>query len=756
MWYATRASGYTALLLLSATVAVGLVTSMRRSGRNWPKFVVQSVHRDLSLLVVVFLVVHIATSVLDPFAKLTVLDAVVPFIASYRPLWLGLGVVSIELLIAITATSLVRHRLSWRAWRVVHMLAYISWPIAVIHGIGTGTDTKSVWALLLVTACVAAVIGALVWRLAQVGPPFKALGWVGIAAGLSGTGVLIAWMAIGPLQPGWAKAAGTPADLLAGATTHTVSSSPSPSPGALAVGLDDAVRGVLARSQASVTATMVDTRDASAQGCRCRECRRFRTPLDVPRRDIALRRACVDRHQRSDRAVRNRERHAATRHERYGDQRHAHNAPGAGGTVMAAVNAMQRLIPDVRDVEDLDAHLASFGPRPAVEPTALLQALDDSGLRGRGGADFPTGTKWRAVSNHTQGANAVVIANAAEREPASDKDRTLIALRPHLVLDGLEHAAETVGARRAIVYTSRADDETRRILQTAIAERRRSVDTRVFIEVVSGPNRYVAGEETALIARVSGRLARPHVVPPRPYQSGVDGKPTLVQNVETLAHAALIARRGAAWFRSAGTARTPGTMLLSVMGVVGGPEVLEADGTETIGGIVERAGGVVGEPSAVLIGGYSGRWVTAPAIWNVPVDRDALRAAGASIGAGVIAVLPADACGVSETDRVLTYLAKESAKQCGPCQFGLAALADTFHRVSTGRARPAALDQLTRWSADVLGRGACRHPDGTSQFVLSAVKVFGADLRSHLRNGACRYSDRSPLLPIPETEAGWW
>jgi methionine sulfoxide reductase heme-binding subunit len=225
MWYATRASGYTALLLLSATVAVGLVTSMRRSGRAWPRFVVQSVHRDLSLLVVVFLLVHIVTSVLDPFAKLSVLDAVVPFIASYRPLWLGLGVVSLELLIAITATSLVRHRLSWRVWRIVHMLAYISWPIAVIHGIGTGTDTKSVWALLLVTVCVTVVIGALVWRLAQVASPFKALGWVGIAAGLAGTGVLIAWMAIGPLQPGWAKAAGTPADLLAG-----VSTTPSPMP----------------------------------------------------------------------------------------------------------------------------------------------------------------------------------------------------------------------------------------------------------------------------------------------------------------------------------------------------------------------------------------------------------------------------------------------------------------------------------------------------------------------------------------------
>ncbi len=259
MWYATRASGYTSLLLLSATVVIGLVTSMRTSTREWPKFVVQSVHRDLSLLVVFFLLVHIVTSVLDPFAKLTVVDAVVPFVASYRPLWLGLGVVSIELLIAITATSLLRHRLSWKAWRIVHLLAYISWPIAVVHGIGTGTDTKSVWALLLVTVCVIGVIGTLVWRLSHIGPQRRPLGWVGIVAGLAGTLALIAWMAIGPLQPGWAKAAGTPADLLAGSTRSA--SAPTPIPSALAVGIDDAVRGTIARSSSSVTATMVDTRD---------------------------------------------------------------------------------------------------------------------------------------------------------------------------------------------------------------------------------------------------------------------------------------------------------------------------------------------------------------------------------------------------------------------------------------------------------------------------------------------------------------
>jgi methionine sulfoxide reductase heme-binding subunit len=262
MWYATRASGYTALVLLSASVVLGVLTAARESRREWPRFVVQSLHRNLSLLVGVFLVIHILTSVIDPFAKLNFLDAFVPFIASYRPLWLGLGVVGFELLIAITATSLVRHRLSWRSWRFVHLFAYASWPVAVIHGIGTGTDTKLLWALLLVAVCVLAVIAALVWRLATAGPRFTALRLVGIAGSVAATGVLVVWMAAGPLQHGWAKAAGTPADLLAG--TGAAASTPAPIT-QLTAGLNDQLTGRLIRASTRVTATLTDTRDVALQ-----------------------------------------------------------------------------------------------------------------------------------------------------------------------------------------------------------------------------------------------------------------------------------------------------------------------------------------------------------------------------------------------------------------------------------------------------------------------------------------------------------
>ena len=259
MWYATRASGYTALVLLSASVVLGVLTSSRESRREWPRFVVQSLHRNLSLLVGVFLVIHILTSVIDPFAKLNVLDAFVPFIATYRPLWLGLGVVGFELLIAITATSLMRHRLGWRSWRFVHLFAYASWPVAVIHGLGTGSDTKLIWALVLTALCVVAVVAAVIWRLAQAGPRFTAFRLIGIAGSVAATGALAAWMAVGPLQHGWARAAGTPADLLAG-----IGASPSISP-ALAAGLNDQLAGRLVQSATSATATLTDTRDSALQ-----------------------------------------------------------------------------------------------------------------------------------------------------------------------------------------------------------------------------------------------------------------------------------------------------------------------------------------------------------------------------------------------------------------------------------------------------------------------------------------------------------
>ena len=226
LWYATRGSGYAALLLLTAVVVLGLLMSARWHAATWPRFLTQSLHRNLSLLTVVFLVIHVGASIIDPFAGLSVKDAVVPFAAGYRPLWLGLGVVSLELFAAIVITSLLRQRLGWRAWQLLHLLSYIAWPVAVLHTIGTGTDTRQAWALLVDVVCVGVVAVTLVWRLGIGWPRQAAWRAAGMIASLASVIALAAWTASGPLQPGWARAAGTPANLLAPTPTPAPVQSP--------------------------------------------------------------------------------------------------------------------------------------------------------------------------------------------------------------------------------------------------------------------------------------------------------------------------------------------------------------------------------------------------------------------------------------------------------------------------------------------------------------------------------------------------
>ena len=268
-WYATRGSGFTALVLLTASVALGLVTSVRWTSPRWPRFFSQSLHRNISLFALFFLLIHIATSIIDPFAGLSVRDALIPVGANYRPLWLGLGVIGAELFAAVLITSLVRHRLGFGLWRAVHLLAYASWPVAVLHGIGTGTDTKAVWAILLVVACVGVVVAGIVWRLASGWPAHALLRAGGILMSLGAVGALTAWTASGPLQPGWARAAGTPANLLtSGAAGSGSATTPSPSASAqpeLAAGLDDSLGGTVQRAATAVTVNLTDQRDPAIQ-----------------------------------------------------------------------------------------------------------------------------------------------------------------------------------------------------------------------------------------------------------------------------------------------------------------------------------------------------------------------------------------------------------------------------------------------------------------------------------------------------------
>jgi DMSO/TMAO reductase YedYZ heme-binding membrane subunit len=214
-WYLARGTGAVTLLLLTAVVVIGILGPLRVTGGRWPRFAIDTLHRDLSLLVIALLVVHIVTSVLDSFVSISLPEAVIPFIISgYRPLWLGLGALAFDILLALAITSLVRRRLGYRTWRLVHWLAYVSFPVAVLHGLGTGSDTKIWWMLLLTAACVTAVVVATCMRVARAEHPLPGGRTPAIALSLLTPVALAGFALAGPLAHGWAKRAGTPTKLL--------------------------------------------------------------------------------------------------------------------------------------------------------------------------------------------------------------------------------------------------------------------------------------------------------------------------------------------------------------------------------------------------------------------------------------------------------------------------------------------------------------------------------------------------------------
>jgi sulfoxide reductase heme-binding subunit YedZ len=230
-WYLTRATGWVALLLLTASVVFGVLGSLRyASAPRWPRFTIDALHRDISLLAVMFLVLHIITTVLDGFAPISLIDGVIPFRSPYRPLWLGLGTVSFDLVLALVITSLVRRRLGYGAWRAVHWLAYACWPVAVLHALGTGSDVKTWWMLLLTVVCVAAVVIALLARAARTTPAdARVRAGATVLTLVAPVGFAVFALA-GPLQKGWAKRAGTPTHLLAkGAGRRVVTTATAPS-----------------------------------------------------------------------------------------------------------------------------------------------------------------------------------------------------------------------------------------------------------------------------------------------------------------------------------------------------------------------------------------------------------------------------------------------------------------------------------------------------------------------------------------------
>jgi len=411
-------------------------------------------------------------------------------------------------------------------------------------------------------------------------------------------------------------------------------------------------------------------------------------------------------------------------------------------TTETAVRVARLLPTDLSGRETLAEYQARGGyadetwTRTGVE---LIDAVEASGLRGRGGSGFPAGRKWRSVAGQPGG--RVVLINAAESEPASRKDRTLLILRPHLVLEGALLAARAVGADEVVLY---AHDDAADALASVEAAWHELKTLRWRLprwRIVTAAHGYVAGEESAAIQRCNGKAAKPTFKPPLAYQRGIRNRPTLVQNVETLANIPLIGARGADWFRTVGTPEFPGTVLVTLSGAVRRPGVYEVGSGTPLGDVLEELGG--GTPGgagirAVLVGGYFAGWLPGTAVDRVQLEPASLARHGVALGSAAIVVVPDTVCGLTQAVRLLQFFADESARQCGPCTFGTQAMADALGRIARGRLEPNDLVRLRTWAERTLPRrGACGHLDGATIAATTALRVFADEIGTHTRRGTC-------------------
>jgi NADH:ubiquinone oxidoreductase subunit F (NADH-binding) len=406
-------------------------------------------------------------------------------------------------------------------------------------------------------------------------------------------------------------------------------------------------------------------------------------------------------------------------------------------TVAAWPGCAPRLLHNQPGREDHAAYRGLDGYRPLAAADELLDEVERSGLLGRGGAAFPLAVKLRTVRNNGRAAGgAVVVADGEEGEPASIKDRWLLRNRPHLVLDGLRLAAAMVAADRAYVYVS--DPESARSVETALAELDAETFGGIAVSVWTVDPGYIAGEETAAVRALNGGPVKPTDKPPRPFEAGVGGLPTLVSNVETLANLPYLHRHGSAAFRTLGTPDSPGTFLMTLTGAGRPPGLYEIPHGLGFTELLALHGVSSDHVRGTLMGGYFAGLLNRTVL-DATLDHETIRQLGSGLGAGAISVLTDD-CPVAVAASVLAYFDRENASQCGSCFNGTAAMAAVGGALRDGVAATEDLDRLRRWSVVLRGRGACATLDAATNVAGSLLDQFPHAVERHLENRceACR------------------
>ncbi|MFF1322058.1 NADH-ubiquinone oxidoreductase-F iron-sulfur binding region domain-containing protein [Streptomyces sp. KS_5] len=388
--------------------------------------------------------------------------------------------------------------------------------------------------------------------------------------------------------------------------------------------------------------------------------------------------------------------------------------------------------------EGIDGYLAAGGYAPLVAPDRLLDRVAAAGLRGRGGAGFPAAVKLRAVRDAP--GPRVVVANGEEGEPGSVKDRWLLRHRPHVVLDGLRLAAAVTGAERGFVYLSDAVAE--RAVRGALAES--SPELRV--DVVRTEHTYVAGEESAVVRRIDGGPALPTAKPPRPFESGVGGAPTLVANVETLARVALM------YSRPDEADAVAASHLVTLSGGADGAALVEVAAGTHLKVLADLCGH--GRAGAVLLGGMFGG-LHGEGWSDLPLDHDSLKAAGGALGCGALHFLHPEDCPVAVAVEAAAYLGAQSARQCGVCLSGTGAMAKALQAVARGEADFDTVAKLHRWSQQLPGRGACGLLDAAARVVATLLDHFTDLVDAHGRSACPVCASTAPedgrrfTVPVP-------